>query len=62
MENNKSIVNAITSKFLLRLAGQEGKAELATQIGVLLGKKEKPKSEDFLQIFENHVPNGGKSE
>jgi hypothetical protein len=62
MENNKSIVNTITTKFLLRLAGQDGKADLATNIRVLLGNKEKPKSDEFLQIFENHVSDGGKAE
>lgn len=62
MENNKSIVKTITSKFLFQLAEQEGKADLAARIGELLDSKEKPKSDEFLQIFENHVSTRGKSE
>lgn len=62
MEKNKSIVQTITTKFLRQLAEQEGKADLAAKIGDLLENNEKPKSDDFVKIFESHVSSGGKAE
>lgn len=62
MEKNRSIVDTITARFLLRLAEQEGKTDLAKKIGDLLKSKEKPKSDEFQQIFADHVANGGKAE
>ncbi len=32
----------------------------STKIRVLLGNKEKPKSDEFLQVFENHIADGAK--
>ncbi len=62
MESNKSIVNAVTTEFLLRLGKQKVVSELTLQMGLLLGKKEKPKAEDFIKIYESHTSKGDTSE
>lgn len=58
MEQNKSIVNKITTEFLVRLHREKSASEIATQVGLLLGNSEKPKAEDFIKLYQSQASKG----
>jgi len=62
MEKNQSIVSSVTTEFVVRLQKQTAVSELALQVGLLIEKKEKPKAEDFIKIYESLTPKRDTSE
>lgn len=52
MEQNKSVVDRVTSAFLEKMRESDGTSDIAGDVGQLIAENEKPKAGDFIAIFQ----------
>ncbi|QDV11488.1 hypothetical protein CA51_13520 [Rosistilla oblonga] len=53
MEQNRSIVDRVTSAFLEKMHESDGTSDIAGDVGKLIAENEKPKAGDFIVIFQS---------
>ncbi len=52
MEQNRSIVDRVTSAFLEKMHESDGTSDIAGDVGQLIAQNEKPKASAFIAIYQ----------